>query len=77
MIDKFLESYGTAENFLRAYGGQVDFPEPELSQDGLLQIAFSRPIVFPTSLISEYDSDYIEVVPELKPTDEELQQIEQ
>ena len=47
MIDHFLESYGTEENYLRVYGGQVEFPKPEVSKAGELLIKFSRPIVFP------------------------------
>ena len=75
MIDHFLESYGTEENFLRAYGGRVEFPEPEPSKNGSLSIAFSRPLVFPQSLIAPYDSDYVEVIPKLQPTEEELAEI--
>ena len=75
MIDQFLENYGTEENFLRAYGGAVEFPEPLIDNNGYLDIIFSRPVVFPASLIVEYNSDYEEVIPELKPTEEELAQI--
>ena len=28
MVDKFLEDYDTVENYLRVFGGQVEFPEP-------------------------------------------------
>ena len=58
MVDSFLRSYGTEENFLRAFGGQVEFPEPTADSNGGLSIAFSRPIVFPTALVSEYDASY-------------------
>ena len=75
MIDHFLESYGTEENFLRAYGGRVEIPEPQPSKNGSLSIAFSRPLVFPQSLISPFDSNYVEVIPELRPTEEELAEI--
>lgn len=75
MIDKYLETYGTVENYLRVYGGQVEFPEPKFDTHGRLSIAFSRPVVFPAALIAEYNSDYIELLPELRPTDEELAQI--
>lgn len=75
MIDQFLESYGTEENYLRAYGGLVEFPEPKFDKNGYLSIVFSRPVVFPTSLIAEYNSDYQEVIPELRPTEEELAKI--
>ena len=75
MVDKFMEGYGTEENYLRAYGGQVEFPEPEISKNGNLKIVFSRSIVFPQELIADYNSDYIEVVPELKLTEAEKEQI--
>ena len=75
MIDKFLEDYGSPENFLRVFGGQVEFPEPSFDKSGHLSISFSRPIVFPTDLINEYDSSYVKVAPPLWPTEEELEQI--
>ena len=77
MIDHFLESYGTAENFLRVYGGRVEFAEPSPSKDGNLSITFSRPLVFPKSLVEPYDRDYVEVIPKLEPTEEELEGIKQ
>ena len=58
MVDSYLRSYGTEENFLRAFGGQVEFPEPKADSQGHLSIAFSRPVVFPTALVSEYDAGY-------------------
>ena len=58
MVDSYLRSYGTEENFLRAFGGQVEFPVPKADSHGHLSIAFSRPVVFPTALVSEYDASY-------------------
>ena len=77
MIEHYLDSYGTEENYLRVYGGQVEFPEPTASETGELVIKFSRPIVFPESLIAPYNSEYVEQVPRLWPTEEELDQIKQ
>ena len=50
-----MEDYGTDENFLRAYGGVVEFPDPSFDKTGHLSIEFSRPVVFPTSLVQEYN----------------------
>lgn len=75
IIDSFLRSYGTEENFLRAFGGRVDFPEPKADSVGHLSIIFSRPVVFPTILVAEYDKNYVAEIPDLKPTEEELAEI--
>ena len=77
MVDKFLEGYGTVDNYLRVYGGTVisDNSRKESDQNGNFGIYFSRPVIFPTKLIQEYNSAYIEQVPELKPTDKELYEI--
>ena len=42
----------------------------------MLSFLFSRPIVFPTELLAPFDNTYIEQVPELTATDEDLQQID-
>lgn len=43
-----------------------------MSNDGNVKIAFSRSIVFPKELIQDFDETYIEDVPKLEPTQEEL-----
>ena len=63
-----MEDYGTEENFLRAYGGAVEFPEPTFDKSGHLSIRFSRPVVFPTELLKEYNEAYVVEVPVLQPT---------
>ena len=75
LIDRFLEGYGTNKNWLRVYGGFVETQEPSFDKKGLLTFSFSRPVVFPTKLIAEYNSDYEEVVPKLTPTEDELKEI--
>ena len=77
MVDKFLENYGTVDNYLRVYGGSVisDNSKSKSDQNGNFGIYFSRPVIFPTKLIQEYNSAYIEEVPELKPTEKELHEI--
>ena len=75
MIDKFMEDYGTLENYLRCYGGLVSVAKSESDKTGNLVIYFNRPVVFPTELIKKYNSAYFEHVPELKPTEAELNEI--
>ena len=43
-----------------------------MSDEGYIKIAFSRSIVFPKELIQDFDEEYIEYVPKLEPTKEEL-----
>ena len=78
MVDKFMEGYGTTANYLRVYGGLVtsDNSNNKSDKNGNLGITFSRPVIFPEELIREYNSNYIEQIPELRPTDEELREIE-
>lgn len=75
LIDLFLQGYGTAENYLRCYGGFVEPKKPKVDSKGSVAFIFSRSVVFPTSLLIEYDSEYVEQVPPLKPTEEELAEI--
>ena len=63
------------ENYLRSYGGFVETKDPKFDKTGSFQITFSRPIIFPQKLIAEYDSNYIEKVPILAPTEAELEEI--
>ena len=71
MVDKFMQGYGTVDNYLRSYGGIVtsDNSKNKSDKNGNLGISFSRPVIFPQELIKEYNSNYIEQIPELKPTD--------
>ena len=75
MIDKFLEDYDTIENYQRVFGGQIEFKEPKIDTQGHLSISFSRPVLFPTVLMAEYDDSYKRQIPELKPTEKELEEI--
>ena len=77
MIKKFMENYGTLENYLRCYGGivSVDNSKSQSDKKGNLVIYFDRPVVFPTDLLKQYNSAYVEHVPELKPTQAELNEI--
>ena len=51
------------ENYLIAFGGQVEFPDPIFDKTGHLGIGFSRPVVFPSSLVEEYNSGYVKETP--------------
>ena len=70
-----MRNYDTVENYLRVYGGPVS-AKVQMDDLGKLEVEFSRPIVYPKKLISKFDSDYEEQVPELTPTEEELDAIE-
>ena len=71
-----MAAYGTTRNYLRAYGGPVGPEETTLDEQGHLSLVFSRPVVFPRELISEYSPSYQQEVPPLTPTDEELAEID-
>ena len=71
-----MEGYGTVENYKRVYGGSAKVEKSKVSDDGNVNIAFSRSIVFPKELIQGFDKEYTEVVPKLEPTKEELDKIE-
>ena len=60
---------------MRSYGGYVETKDPSFDNEGSFQITFSRPVVFPQKLVSEYDSSYVEKVPILAPTEAELAEI--
>ena len=80
LYDMFMANYGTKENFIRSYGGPVNTNDNEkdsgdVSDSGLLNISFSRPIQFPYELLKEFDAAYEEQVPPLEPTDEEIKMI--
>ena len=54
MIEQFMENdnFKSEANYLRAYGGLVEFPvAPQVKENGVFSIGFSRPIVFPDSLL--------------------------
>lgn len=53
----------------------METKEPKIDKSGILNFAFSRPVVFPADLISEINSDYDEVIPKLTLTKEELAEI--
>ena len=73
---KFMESYRTADNFLRAFGGPVSSSEAALTEYGQLSVAFSRPVVYPAALLADLDPAYTEEVPELVPSKNELEEIQ-
>ena len=80
LYDMFMANYGTSENYLRSYGGPVDTKDDDqdsggVSDLGLLNLSFSRPIQYPRELMKEFDPVYTEKVPPLKPTDAEMQLI--
>ena len=51
VLDRFESVYGTADNFMKSYGGKVKIgdqkEEQKLDESGEVGIKFSRPIVFP------------------------------
>ena len=68
-----MANYGTTENWLRSYGGEVEFEntDTELDKSGEIKIKFSRPVVFPRELLVDFDTGYREYPPELKLTEAE------
>ena len=76
MLEFFIkDSYGTIENYKRSYGGAVKVKKTKFKKSGKLAITMNRDIVYPRPLIAKYDPTYVERVPPLKPTDEEIAQI--
>ena len=71
-----MESLSTVENLIEAYGGTAR-PEtsPVIDNSGTFTVRFARPIVMPTYLLYIYDTSYVEVVPELQLTADELEEI--
>ena len=66
MIEQFMETdiFKSEANYLRAYGGPVELPvAPQVMENGVFSIGFSRPIIFPVSLLEQYNTDYVEEVP--------------
>ena len=58
------DNFKSEANYLRAYGGLVEFPvAPQVKENGVFSIGFSRPIVFPDSLLEQYNADYVEEAP--------------
>ena len=72
-----MHGYGTIFNYLRVYGGLAIAKESDVLFDkqGILSVPFSRPVVFPTELIKEYNTDYVAQIPKLEPTNQELAKI--
>ena len=60
-----MQGYGTVYNYLRAFGGLVIAKESDVIFDkqGILSVLFNRPVVFPTELIKEYNTDYVAKIP--------------
>ena len=58
-----MANYGTDENWLQSYGGDVvittkDESDSKLDESGQIKIKFSRPIVFPNFLMRQFDDTY-------------------
>ena len=71
VYDLFMRDYGTEENYLRVFGGQVTIKSAEVSEEGKLKLVFSRGVVFPVELVLEYNPGYNERIPVLEPTEAE------
>ena len=69
--NEYLDELKTVEKQLIAYGGPVTIVSPYMDKSGKLTLAFNRPIVFPTKLLTPYDPSYIEVIIEPTLTKEE------
>lgn len=69
-----MRGYDTVENYKRVYGGEVT-AIGSMDANGKFVLNFSRPIVYPRELIADLNDTYVERVPELVPTDEEMQAI--
>ena len=69
ILELYLANYGTTENWVRSYGGEVVFKESDIDQkldkSSKLKITFSRDIKFPRELVAEWDPAYREEVPTL------------
>ena len=74
----FLESYGTNENYLEAFGGEVTQEDEGtgIDKNGLLTVTFSRAIQYPDALMKPFDKIYKEMVPDLQPSDEDYDLIQ-
>lgn len=76
LYEQFLKNYSTAKNWLRVYGGASEpSTDSGVRDTGEVTIEFSRPIVFPTQLLQEFDQEYQEVVPVLEPTQGEKDEL--
>ena len=56
ILERFLQFYGTVENYLRSYGGPVSVKTQEsgdltLGNSGEIKISFNRRVLFPKELI--------------------------
>ena len=74
--------FKTTENYLELFGGPVNIVEQEDSQaevslNGKFRVKFSRPIMFPTFLMRDYNPTYNEKVPELEPSTSQKQAIDE
>ena len=70
-----MRGYDTVKNYKRVYGGDVT-ATGSMDENGNLILNFSRPIVYPKDLIASLNDTYDERIPELVPTDEEMQAIQ-
>ncbi len=70
-----MHGYDTVENYKRVFGGDVT-ATGSMDKNGKFILNFSRPIVYPQDLLAGLNDTYVERVPELVPTDEEMQAIE-
>ena len=79
--------YQSKDDYLRSYGGKVEvnpavddasetIKEPTLGESGIVQIVFSRPIIFPTEVLAPYDVKYVEEVPLLELSDDQKKDID-
>ena len=46
-----------------------------MSNVGEVTIKFTRPVIFPNELLKGFDSDYVEDVPILTPTESEIKEL--
>jgi hypothetical protein len=68
IYDDYMSGLNTQENMLTIYGGPVTAQDTKMDLFGELKLTFSRPVVFPTTVLTIFDDSYEEEVPELKPT---------
>jgi len=65
ILGLFLTNYGTVENYVRSYGGQVSIGEQDrkLPKNNEVHLQFNREIKFPRELLAEFDPTFQEIAP--------------
>ena len=80
ILKVFLKSYGTKDNWIRSYGGEVVIKEEDVDQklqkSGEVTVKFSRELKLPRELIQKWDPTFRENVPSLELSSKDKDQIQ-